>query len=538
MRHLVFLALILPFSAQAETVLATSRITAVTLYPQGAQVTREVSFTAPPGAHDLVITDLPAAILPEMIRLASPDATLGAFALRSDRLPPRIPPTSPAQEAAKAAVTAAEATLAQAQGALDAIAAEVEAQQAQIGFLTGLRLDSAGATAEGLTAIAQMIQTRVLAARQAAQAAQLGLPAAQKAVTQAQEALARAEAALEALSRGDEAYAALTVAVSTSGPGGHLTVTHFMEEARWSPVYDIALDRKAPQLTLDRGVLVSQSTGEDWTGVALTLSTAQPASQADASALYPDLRRIADPASATAKAMADDMAGGVAEAMVAPAPMAASRSVAASPAYQGDTVVYHAPAAVDVASGVEDLRLALDQLHFTPKIEARAVPRRDATAFLVARLTNTSPERLLPGTAWLSRDGALVGSTDLPDLAPGADTTLGFGAIEGLRLTRDMPLKAEGDRGIFSTSTQMSEKAVLKVENLTDESWPLHLLDQVPYSEQEDLQISFTADPPASTEDVEGQRGILAWDFTLGPKETREIRLETRMRWPEGKALQ
>jgi hypothetical protein len=63
----------------ADTVLATSHITAVTIYPQGAQVTREVTFTAPPGAHDLLITDLPAEIEPALIALQSTDATLGAL---------------------------------------------------------------------------------------------------------------------------------------------------------------------------------------------------------------------------------------------------------------------------------------------------------------------------------------------------------------------------------------------------------------------------------------------------------------------------
>lgn len=80
MRYIAALALILPMSAWADTLLATSHVTAVTIHPQGAQVTREVTFTAPPpGAHDLLITDLPAEIEPALIALQSTDATLGAL---------------------------------------------------------------------------------------------------------------------------------------------------------------------------------------------------------------------------------------------------------------------------------------------------------------------------------------------------------------------------------------------------------------------------------------------------------------------------
>ena len=96
----------------------------------------------------------------------------------------------------------------------------------------------------------------------------------------------------------------------------------------------------------------------------------------------------------------------------------------------------------------------------------------------------------------------------------------------------------EGERGILTSATEVEEQAVLGVENLTGEAWKVRLLDRVPYSEQEELEISFEADPAPSEENVEGQRGILAWEFDLPAGETREIRLDTLMSWPEGKVLQ
>ncbi len=535
MRALVCLILLLPGSAFADTVLATSHVTAVTVYPNGAQVTREVTFTAPVGVQEVLITDLPADTESSLLRLSSSDVALGAFALRTDRLPPRADDNSPAMVAAKAAVKAAEVDLRGAQGKVDGINAEVEAQQAQITFLTAIKLSDAAATADALSSVAQMIGTEVLTARMAALAAQGGLPDANEAVSKAQQALKTAQDGLAALSQGDKEYAALSVAVTGAGAEGHLTVTHYVADASWAPVYDMALDRKAGKLVVDRGVLVSQASGEDWAGVDLTLSTARPSDQSEPTALGPELRSIGDPAP---PAPLDAVTTG-GEALMAPvAEAAAPKTAVATMAYQGDTVVYHYPAKVDVASGVENLRLALDQLTFTPKVIAEAVPRYDATAFVLASLTNDSKEILLPGTTYLHRDGALVGSTDLAVLSPGAKVDLGFGAIDGIRLKRDMPERAQGDRGVFTASTQLEEKAVLQVENLTGEAWPVRVLDQVPYSEQEDLQISYTADPAVSVADVDGKRGVLAWDFDLGPGEKKAIALDTVLNWPAGKVLQ
>ena len=227
-------------------------------------------------------------------------------------------------------------------------------------------------------------------------------------------------------------------------------------------------------------------------GVDLTLSTAQPGEQAEPHELYPWLRRIEDEVPIDEMARMGDGVGGMAE------PMAAAEAVLVTSAvagFQGDTVIYTYPTPVDLASGVENLRLKLDEMSFTPKVVANAVPRYDRTAFVVATVTNESGEILLPGQAYLYRDGALTGMTDLQALAAGAEVDLGFGAIEGIRLKRDMPQRAEGDRGIISTSTQIEEQAVLEVENLTGETWPVRVLDQVPYSEQEELEITFSADP-------------------------------------------
>lgn len=328
--------------------------------------------------------------------------------------------------------------------------------------------------------------------------------------------------------------------MTSKGGEGHVTVKHFVSDTSWRPVYDLRLDRKAGTVTLDRGLLVTQYSGEDWAGVDLTLSTAQPGQQAQASNLWPELRQVHDPAEMGRMSQeADGMGGMVEPLMAAPeAAMAETRSMVAGIQFQGDTVTYRYPVPVDLANGVEDLRLALDSQSLPADILALAVPRYDQTAFLQAEITNSGADILLPGTAFLYRDGMLTGQIDLASLAPGDKAKLGFGAIPGLKLTREMPETMTGDRGVFTTSTERQEKATLKIENLTDEAWKVRLMDQVPYSEQEELKVTYEATPAPSEENPEGQRGLLAWDFDLGGKETKEIALTTTLSWPEGKELQ
>ena len=538
MRVLFGLVVFLAAPLHAETIMAQSKITAVTVYPQGAMLTRRVEFSAPAGLHDLLITDLPQETNPQSLRLhPAAGVEIGAYALRTDRLPLREPVKSAAQITAEAALEAAKDATNTAQLALDGVSARVTAANAQIAYLGRLGASDAKSDTETLQSTARMIGTEVLAASQAALAARADLPAAQKALKAATEAQATAQAALDALSKPGKDYAALSLALSVGAEGpASIEVTQFIGNATWSPLYDVALDRAAGQIVLDRSLLVSQNTGEDWTGVALTLSTAQPNNSATPTQLWPELHRIDDPVQ-TLSRMADTERG----AMVAPAapePMVAEASYGKiAVQFQGDTVVYPYPNPVDIADGAENLRLNLDQISLPARAQARAIPRFDATAFMMAEFTNDSGQILLPGPAMLTRDGAMIGETQLETIAPGAKATLGFGAIEGLRLKRTMPNRAEGDRGLFSKSNQIEETAVLSVENLTAEDWPVRVMDVIPHSEQEGLIITFTADPPVTEQDADDMRGILAWELTVPAGKTQEITLSTRESWPEGKEL-
>jgi uncharacterized protein (TIGR02231 family) len=539
----VFTLLLVPFitavsfPAFADEILASNRIASVTIYSQGAMLSREVTFEASAGAHQLLLTDLPGDTYAEALRLAGKDGVkAGAIWLRDDRLFPRAEALTPEQLAAKAQLKTAQAEVDQAADAIATVRAQIEAADAEVGFWSGSRPDWAGATAENLKSLSVVVAEGVAAARGKAIKAEAEARPLQDVLDGKVKARDRAQTAYDALPTRDGDYAALSIAVEVLVAGEHrLILTQFIDNAGWSPVYDLTLRREGgPNLILGRGALISQFTGEDWTGVDLTLSTSHPGSQAEASVLYPDYREIFDPEEEATQLPKLRSGAGVADTM---AIAQAEPMVMAAAEIQGDVLVYHYPTKANIASGVENLRLSLDELSFVPKVQARAVPRADLVAYVTAKFVNTSGEVLLPGSVFLYRDTNLVGGATLPRLAAGDEWTQGFGAIDGLVLERRMPERSVGDRGLFSSETEQSERAMLTVRNLTDEIWPLRLLDQVPYSEQEELEATFKADPMPTETDVDGQRGILAWDFDLAPGAEQSVALEYALRWPSGMSL-
>ena len=521
MRALTLMLALVPVPLWAADIPLTSRVSAVTLYPQGATVTREAPFAAPAGQHDLILADLPRDTPLASVRVTADGARLGGVTTRSDYVPPRDAADSPALVAARAEVERLEDALRDARAGIDDIGLEAEAARARIAFLDRIG-QGEGAAALGtdqLRELADMIGAETLAARQAEA-----------------EATRRAEAALNALVPEQEARAMLAVAISTeAATTGTLTVTYTIADAGWQPLYDLHLARDTGALRIERGAFVQQATGENWQDVALTLSTLRPSEQTEPGQIWPWIPRIEDPD--TIRPLARKEADGTLMSMATPMAEVAVSDVA-NASFDGLSVTYSYPAPVSVTTGADRVRLMLGPLETSANLIAQAVPMLDQTAYLMARFTNDTGELLLPTPeARFYMDGRYVGQRWVDMMATGAEANLSFGPIEGLRLTRLVTDRSEGDRGLITRSNEMTESVEIEVENLTDQTWPLRVLDRVPVSEQEDLKITWQASPAPTVQDVEGQRGILAWEFDLPAGETRTIGLLTRLTWPEGKVL-
>ncbi|MEJ2018905.1 MAG: DUF4139 domain-containing protein, partial [Maritimibacter sp.] len=160
----------------------------------------------------------------------------------------------------------------------------------------------------------------------------------------------------------------------------------------------------------------------------------------------------------------------------------------------GLAISYAYPTPVTIAPG-SGAELALDELTLEATPLVLASPRTDETAFTVARFSNDSGEPILPGQANILRDGHFIGRQQIDLIPAGAETELGFGAIEGIRLNTIFDRNAEGDTGIINRSNTRTQTISFSVENLTGEAQDVRAIFPLTYSEQEDLEVQVTATP-------------------------------------------
>lgn len=536
--RLIALALVaFPLPALAETYTAPSAPTAVTVYNGLAMVTREVSVDMSAGAHEVVLPDLPQWVDAGSLRVSVTGALLSSTRLRTDALPPQPDSDSAAVIAAKAQIDAAERALRNLDDVVQDANVAVTAAQARLNFLAGLGAsETLPSDPAALTGLAQMIGTETLAARQVQLTAQRAAREVAEGRKDLEEDLADARAALAALTPPAEPRALLALTVTAQEAGTLTATVSYPADASWESAYDIALTTgDTDSLILRRAALVYQNSGENWEDVTLTLSTLAPNGQVLPSELYPPLLRYEDPQEQEQAKLQRSASGLSADSMAAPV---MEMAMAPQPNFDGPGVTYTLPARITIAQSAEGARVELDALEFDPRVFARAVPARDSTAFLMAEATNQSREPLLASSsAQIFLDGTLVGQSRFDAVPAGGEFTQAFGPVEDLRLTYVVLDRSAGDRGIISRSNAQTQDVRMSVENLGQRAWNVELREALPYSEQDDLVIEWTAQPRADMTDVDDTRGLVQWNFSVAAGATQEVSLEQVIKWPDGMVL-
>ncbi len=538
MKHAILATALFPLATPlwADDIRLNAPVTAATLYSEGATLTRAVPFSAPAGRHDLLITNLPESLDPMSVRVALDGAQLGAVTVRHERVYPHQQEDSPELAAAKSELEFLENDWQEANDNRADVLMTAEVARARLTYLSTLQGPSdTAASPDVLKETMALIGRETLAAHRDIATAEREARQYEKQLEELRQPLEDARQLVEALTPTESDNAMLAISISTkAATEGTLTLTHLTQFARWVPAYDVHLNNAdTPQLSIERGAFVSQFTDEDWTDVAITLSTSRPDEQSEPSGLYPWRRHIEKEQPVTLQ----KNAGRLAEMeMHAPAPAAEFAMADETAAYSfgdGINATYAYPAPVSVSSASDALHLALGTLDLKPETYAFANPMRDETAFLMAEATNDSGELILPSFETnFFLNGTYIGQQEMPLIAEGDDIDFSFGPINGLRLTNIVTNKVTGDKGVLTTRNEQSETRVLTAENLTGRAWDLRLLGRVPYSEQQDLEITHQATPAPTETNYKDQRGILMWQRELAAGESFDVKLSHTLQWP------
>ncbi|EPX99279.1 MULTISPECIES: DUF4139 domain-containing protein [Ralstonia] len=508
-------------AAAAATQAATpSRITDVTLYPDSATIVRTTTVTA--GARSVELTCLPTTFDADSLRVEG-DSAIRVGDVRVETVP------SEGSACAKTALETQIRTLQDQRAALDV---QLQANALSASYLKAVSERTGGDGRAPATDFSTLGRATDALARNA-----------QEVFTrqeQLKKRYAELKAQLDALQRthGSGADTLRTVRIAVAAPrGGELRVSYQTARAGWRPAYQASVDSVRANVIVERQATLAQSTGEDWRGVRLRLSTGQPRNTPRGPEPYAWQLDIQPPPQAMPYPAAPVAA-------MAPAPRAKlgrsnePREADEAPLFEVNTVQtafateFEVPGAVELPSDAQKVTFTLASETLPAKLAARSTPRMDTAAYLIA--TVDRPQGIWPaGNLQLRRDGAVVGNTQWNPAADDQKVTLPFGRDDLVTVVVETPKTYQRSVGLLDNRNERQLGALYTVRNRHRDAIDVQILEATPVSQSDDIKVRSTFSPEPAKRDWEHRPGVIAWEQTIPAGQSARFSADYLITYPK-----
>lgn len=352
--------------------------------------------------------------------------------------------------------------------------------------------------------------------------------------------------------------ARVKIEVTQAGPQ-EFELSYVVAGPSWSPRYDVRADTVAKKLTVAYQAQVRQRTGEDWQGVSLRLSTAQPGVAGREPELTPWALYKAEPVVPTGAVLMDE--GGLAAAKPQsattmrrglakqeeqkaaadfappPAPAAPAMEISAATVQAGATAaLFQVPRAYDIPSDPKSVKVALTEQTFFASFRHSCVPKLSPNVYLKAQAVNASDYPFLPGPTAVFLDGAYVAAASM-DLVPAGQEFVTFlGVDQAVKVERRVLARREEVTGVFGKKTHRTvHDQLFKVTNGKRADIDLTVGDQLPLSNHDAIKV--VLEEPRYEKDTDAlklnEQKFLEWRLRLGAGDKLDLPFRFAVERPE-----
>lgn len=550
---------------------ARSRVTAVTVYPTSALVTREVVVPEGKGTVQVVVTPLPSQVVAGSLY----GEGAGGLRVLSTRFRQRA-----VKQDTRGDVRAKEDEIAKLEEEAARLKAAEKAAEDDREFLKKLE-SFTGASLKELTDKGKLdveatvsLSKYVMDTRAKASTSAVDLTLKAQANARALDFARRELSGLSVGTARVEADAVIDVD-KADADAGVLRLSYLVGASSWSPRYRIRAGGEKDPVLLEYLGAIEQRSGEDWADARITLSTSQPALNAMAPDLLPLDLIISNPMMGGGMGGMGGMGGGAAPAAKPSAE--AMRSQAAElrdrarreilgkdpeagqamlneaaaldqaaellaragddqaadkgkdrddarerddpPAAEAPSVSFALKGRLSIPSGQAVQLVEVARTEMAPDYFYKTVPILSPRVYRLATLTNAGAHVLLPGEATIYVGDEFVGKMALPLVAVGEPFAVGLGVDPQIQVYRRLLSKAATEQGANQVHAYEFRIAV---RSFKPRPVKLQVWDRLPRAESKAVAVRLTGTAPElSADKVYGRTGrrdnLLRWDLDVAP---------------------
>lgn len=538
MKKLFCLIISAPFAANAAEIPTPSVITAATVFPTRADISRNAEVSLPQGKHTIVFDGLPAALDTKSLRISGTGAfSIGSieikelfskdFVVEQERkLRGKIADLSDKRRFVESELTAAETG----KTFLENMAKSNAVPQVSVnGKKDALSPDAWG---------------------KAWQSLQNGMKSLGRETIEKQIEIRKIDAELSALNKelrllsdGAKSAKQIRVNVEASAPAAaKLTVQYQIANASWKPTYEARLNTRNKTVEIMQYGTISQHTGEEWRNIDLTFSTARPVIGTVPPELETRWLNLDEPVKKRGKMLERGVAvyrndSSFADTMDEPSGTAEIAAAEFSGSDFAGTFAVKGKA--NVPSDGSEHRFLVGGWSAKADIYAQTVPAVQPAAYVMASTQLNAPAPLLPGTMSLFRDGAFIGDSEMNFLRPNAKLHLSFGQDDKILVKHTIADFEEDNGGRISRNNKITIRTAAAVQNLHKEPLKIAVYDFLPVAKNSAIAVKIIKDGTTSgyEADPDGKIGVVKWESVYRPQEQKTVDYGYTITYPKDREL-
>jgi uncharacterized protein (TIGR02231 family) len=318
-------------------------------------------------------------------------------------------------------------------------------------------------------------------------------------------------------------------AVNTS-----IRVSYFVSNAGWVPVYDLRAEDVNSPIAFSYRAKVYQSTGTDWKNVNLIISTGNPTVGGQIPVLYPwylyqaqVYQEVAIAGSARRPVMANETPAVAYEDMKSIQSKSSSDYVTIQQNTINTEFKIAIPYSIPSDNVQYDVTMKTESLNAT--YSYITVPKIDNDAFLKARISDWAQYSLLPGESNIYFKGTFVGKGFIDPTQANDTLDLSLGRDRGISVKRDM-LRDYCKSNLLGNKKTTSKAYEITVQNNKKQSIELIIEDQIPVSQNGEITVE---QEEISGATLDASTGKLTWKQVLQPGETQKKQLRFIVTYPK-----
>ena len=329
---------------------------------------------------------------------------------------------------------------------------------------------------------------------------------------------------------------------------GKLEISYLVNNAGWTPLYDLRSDISSSKINLNYKANVHQNTGVDWTDIRLNISTNNPYQNKTKPTLHPwyvdyNIYKLKSQKNKEVRNSYGEKRKAEKLNYNAPATESMVMNDAEEDAIYSNEFVevvdnmisaeFRIDLPYSIKSNNQKHMVLIKNVDLEANYKYYTVPKVDKSVYLVAQLSKLDELQLVPAKANIFFDGTYMGETYIDPTTMDDTLFLSLGKDPNI-ITKKTLLKKETKNKIVGQKMEKTYAYSIEVKNLKSRAIRIVVQDQIPITQNSDIEIEALE---TSRGKFNERTGMLEWEFTLKPKAEKDIKLTYEVKYNKDKNL-